>query len=236
MPNEADITIEKRLVNERRAGIVSSSLRKRNIGVQYVPSREEALRTVLGMIPAGTTVARGDSVTVDQLEIIPELVKRGQNKLLNPFERDTDGNSVVKPEDRQKIERETFSADIFLTGTNAITLDGKIVSIDGGGNRVAAMIYGPSKVIIVVGVNKIVKDVNQALERIHQICVPMNAERHALKHQLPQFKDLPCVMTGKCIDCNHEWRMCRYTIIIDGTMPRDKGRINVILIGDDLGF
>jgi hypothetical protein len=132
--------------------------------------------------------------------------------------------------------RETFSADIFITGTNAITLDGKLVNIDGAGNRVAAMIFGPSKVILVIGVNKIVKDVDAALERIHQMAAPVNAKRHVLKHHDEGLSTLPCVKTGSCADCRSDWRICNYTVIIDGAMPQHQGRINVVLVGEELGI
>jgi len=123
-----------------------------------------------------------------------------------------------------------------LTGTNAITLDGKLVNIDGVGNRVAAMIFGPKKVIVVAGINKIVSDVNEALERIRGFAAPMNAKRHYLKHQQPELGDLPCVQTGSCVDCRHDWRICNYTVIIEGAMIGQKGRINVVLVGEELGL
>jgi len=134
------------------------------------------------------------------------------------------------------MQRETFFADIFVTGTNAITLDGKLVSTDGLGNRVSAMIFGPKKVILVAGVNKIVNDVDEALRRIHEVAAPLNARRHYLKHHQPELGDLPCVRTGSCVDCSHGWRICRYTVIIEGTMAREKGRINVVLVGEELGL
>lgn len=236
MIDETDMSQEKKWFQEERARTVVNNLTKKNIAAQYVASREEALTTILEMIPAGVTVARGDSLSFDQVGVIPALVKRGQNKLIDPFERDSDGYFAVQGEARQQMERETFFADIFLTGTNAITLDGKLVSTDGHGNRVSAMIFGPRKVIILAGVNKIVKDLDAALERIHQVCAPLNAKRHYLKHHRPEFGDLPCVRTGRCTDCNHDWRLCRYTVIIEGTVVREKGRINVVLVGEELGI
>ena len=132
--------------------------------------------------------------------------------------------------------KESFFADVFVTGTNAITLDGKLVNIDGYGNRVAAMIYGPAKVILVIGTNKIVKNVDEALERIHQYAAPINAKRHYLKHHDQNFIDLPCIKTGGCVDCRHEWRICNYTTIIEGAVSRHQGRINVVLVGEELGI
>ncbi len=214
-----------------------NNLGKKNIRAQYVSNRVEALATVLEMIPPGATVARGDSVTIDQIGIIPELAKRKQNSIIDPMERDANGSFVYPDiEQRKRIARETFSAAVFLVGTNAVTLDGKLVNTDAWGNRVSAMIFGPEKVIIIAGVNKIVKDVNEGLERIHNVAAPMNAKRHFLKYHRTDFGDLPCAKTGSCVNCNHDWRICRYTVIIEGTMIREKGRINVVLVGEELGI
>ena len=243
MVDEMDLSEERKWLYEERARMVIANLKKKNINAQYVSSREEALSVVLGMIPEGATVARGDSVSLDQVGVIPELRKRNQNKIIDPFKRDADGFWVAETEDRRlqreehwMQQREALLSDVFLTGTNAVTLDGKLVNIDGRGNRVSAMIFGPKKVIIVAGVNKIVKDVNEALERIHEVAAPINAKRHYLKHHRPEFGDLPCVRTGSCVDCNHDWRICRYTVVIEGTIPWDTGRINVVLIGEELGI
>jgi len=237
MVNETDLSEERKWFYQERDKRVVTNLQKKNMNAQYVSNRQEALTTLIDMIPLGATVARGDSITIDQIEIIPELRKRKQNKIIDPLERDSDGLYIITEiEESRRIARETFSADIFLVGTNAVTLDGKLVNTDGWGNRVSAMIFGPDKVIVVAGVNKIVKDVNEALERIHNVAAPMNAKRHYLKHHRPEFGDLPCVRTGRCVDCNHDWRICRYTVIIEGAMIREKGRINVILIGEELGI
>ena len=143
---------------------------------------------------------------------------------------------LTEKEERRRMQREAFLSDIFLTGTNAVTLDGKLVNIDGLGNRVAAMIFGPQKVIVVAGVNKIVKDENQALERIRQFAAPINARRHYTQHNRPEFSDLPCVRTGKCVDCNHKWRICHFTVIIEGAWFQEEARTNVVLVGEELGI
>lgn len=236
MVDLTDMSPERQWLNEERARTVVNILQKRNINAQYVSSREEALSIILEMIPTGAIVARGDSISVDQLGIIPELKKRNQNKLIDPFECNADGLYVAEEEELQRMYKEALSADIFLTGTNAVTLNGKLVNTDGLGNRVSAMIFGPKKVIIVVGSNKIVKDVDAALERIRQVAAPMNAKRSIMKLHLPQYGDLPCVRTGRCIDCNHDWRCCCYTTIIEGAALPEKGRINVVLVGEELGI
>jgi len=236
MMDETDTSQEKKWLNEQRASEAVEALQARNIGAQYFPSCPEALSTLLGMIPPGSVVGRGDSITLEQVGIIGEINKRGQNRLIDPFERDEDGRFVAELEERRRMQREIFSSDIFLTGTNAITLDGKLVNIDGVGGRVAPMVFGPEKVVVVCGANKIVKDVDRALERIHSIAAPMNAMRHYTKHHQTEFGELPCVKIGKCVDCNHSWRICRYTVIIEGSMIGQKGRIQVVLVGEELGI
>lgn len=162
------------------------SLLKRKINSQYAASRAEALAAVMEMIRPGATVALGDSVSVDQVGVMEEITKSAQNKIINPLVRDADGNFTFNTHERNRLEREAFFTDIFISSTNAITLDGKLVSVDGHGNRVSAMICGPNKVIIVVGANKIIKDVDEALARIHNIATPINAIRHSLKHNMAE--------------------------------------------------
>ncbi len=237
MIDESNLSQERKWFYEQRAKTVVNNLQKKNMYAQYVSTRQAAFNTVIEMIPPGATVARGDSVTIDQIGVIPELKKRKQNRIIDQLEKDADGAYIFpEVEQRKRVARETFSADVFLVGTNAITLDGKLVNVDGWGNRVSALIFGPEKVIIVSGVNKIVKDINEALERIHNIAAPLNAKRHYMKHQRPEFGDLPCVRTGNCVNCNHDWRICHYTVIIEGTGVREKGRINVVLVGEELGI
>jgi hypothetical protein len=132
--------------------------------------------------------------------------------------------------------RETFFADIFVGGTNAVTLDGRLVNIDGTGNRVAAMIFGPARVILVAGIEKIVNDVPEALNRIHEYAAPINAQRHCIKHHDEALGGLPCVRTGSCVDCRHESRICNYVSIIEGAMPPQRDRISLVLVGEELGI
>jgi len=235
MIDETDISQEKAFFYKQRARKVIENLQKRKMNGYYAANRQEALSAVMDMIPPGTVVARGDSISLDQIGFIEAITQRGQNAVIDPFQLDSNG---FWPEEqiRQRMMRETFFADIFITSTNALTLDGKLVNIDGAGNRVSAMIFGPAKVILVVGANKIVKDTEAGLERIHQYTAPINAQRHALKHRSANLEGLPCVKTGGCIECKHDWKICNYTVIIDGAMPMHQGRINVVLVGEDLGI
>ena len=236
MIDEQDLNQEKGAYYEARAKSVIKNLLKQGIKGKYAASRQEALVAVMEMIPPGVTVARGDSISVDQVGVPEALVKGNRNKLINPLIRDENGLFAYGTEDRYRMEREVFYTDIFITSANAVTLDGKLVSIDGHGNRVSAMIFGPKKVIFVAGVNKIVKDVDEALVRIHNMATPINAMRHALKHNMPEGSELPCVKVGYCVDCNHPERPCRYTVIIEGSGSMDPGRFSVVLVGEELGI
>ena len=212
-------------------------LNRRGVKASYVANRQEALVMLMEMIPAGPTIGTADSITLVQIGIISALKKRGKNKVINPHLRKSDGNLVVDSgKERDELMRKVFFSDIFLIGSNAVTLDGKIVNTDGYGNRVAAMIFGPRKVIIVIGANKIVRDVEQGIKRIREVCAPQIAIKHGKSHHRPQFLDLPCTKTGICIDCTHPWRACHYTTIIEGVMEPHKGRIEVIIVGERLGI
>ncbi len=233
---DMDMSLEKKWLGEERAKIAVKNLRRRNINAEYFATRNEALEAILKRIPAGASVARGDSISVDQVGVIPALLKRRQNTVVDPFRWDEEGFYIDTAEAREKMCRDAFSADIFLAGTNAVTMDGKLVNVDGYGNRVAAMIFGPKKVILIIGVNKIVKDANEALERIHQLAAPLNAKRWYLKHHEEDLADLPCVKTGRCAECAHGSRICSFTVIIDGTPSSQEGRIYVALVGEELGI
>ena len=235
MIDETNISREMGEYNQQRAQRVIENLQKHKMNGFYAPNKEAALDMIMDMVPAGVVVARGDGITLDQIGLVEALHKRDQNHIIDPFVTDDEGN-WPDPVTRLQMMRETFFADILITGTNAITMDGKLVNIDGSGNRVAAMIFGPTKVILVAGVNKIVQDVEQGLQRIHQYSAPLNSKRHVLKHHSQGLAELPCVKTGVCVDCRMDWRICNYTVIIEGAMLFHKGRINVVLVGEDLGL
>jgi len=196
---------------------------------------------VLELIPKGATVGWGDSVTLHQIGVITELQKSQDYKIFDPFQRSEDGSLAVEGEERLSLMRKAMAADVFLSSMNAITIDGRMVSTDATGNRVAPVIFGPRKVIIVVGANKIVKNLKEAMSRVKNVAAPINAKRHLLEHKSQRFSDLPCVKTGNCVDCFHPERICRYTIIIDG--ERQPGaitdyipRIHLIIVGKELGI
>ncbi len=203
---------------------VLKNLAANNFTVCFAESSEVACKTILDMISKDTVVGIGDSATVRQIGILKELEEIG-TKILNPFSRKLT-TDPSKREMRYRISKEIFTSDVLITGTNAVTTDGKLVNIDAVGNRVAAMIFGPKKVIIVAGKNKIVKDIEEALHRIKNVIAPCHAKT----------KDFgtPCVQTGKCSDCSSDRRICNVTAIIEKKPWRTD--MVIILIDEDLGL
>jgi len=200
------------------------ALRRNRFDAVYVRSRKEALQSILQCVPSHATVGAGDSLTLKQLGVFKELKRRGFT-LFWPF-----GENVTK-EERRDVARKALLADVFLSGSNALTMDGKIVNIDASGNRVAGMIFGPKKAIVVVGINKIVRNVEGALERIRKVAAPLNARRIREERD---WELLPCVETGECVACNAENRICNITTVIE-KKPRAIDS-TVIIVGEKLGL
>lgn len=190
----------------------------------FVKNRKEALQAILDRIPQGSTVGGGDSATLMEIGVFRELRKRNFVTYY-PFDEE------MPIEKRREINRLGRMADIFLSGSNAITVDGKIVNVDANGNRVTGMIFGPKRAIIVVGTNKIVKNVEEALKKIRTFTAPLNAKRLGQSHGsgVP-----PCVETGRCVDCDSPRRICNVTTIIE-KKPRSID-ISVIIVGETLGI
>lgn len=198
--------------NEKRIEAIIKNLEARNMSGYYCETAEDAKRKILSMIGEDVLVSWGGSVSLDELGIKKEL----KNVL--------DGTAPT-PEEALENRRKAFMADVYLTGTNAITMDGKLVNIDKTGNRVAAMCFGPKKVIVVAGVNKIVENEEAAVGRIRtEACVP-NAIRLGLM--------TPCAVTGKCAECLGK-SLCCYTVTTRASAVKD--RIHVLLVNENLGY
>ena len=236
MKDDLTIQEEQGVIYKKLANRAAENLNKRGINACFAANREEAHSLVIDMIPEGVTVGTADSTTLLQLGMLSALKKRGKNEILNPFLRDEKGHLLVNGEERHELMRKVLLSDVYVIGTNAVTLDGKLVNIDGNGNRVAAMIFGPKKVIIVAGANKIVKDVDAAIKRVREYCAPRNVIRHGTKHHRTPFMDVPCAKTGFCVDCNHPYRICQYTTIIEGAIEWNRERMHVVLVGEELGL
>jgi L-lactate utilization protein LutB len=197
----------------------AEALAKNNFKASYVKTRKEAIDKALELIPADASVGIAGSVTSVELGL-PALLEGRGNTLYNH------GKPGLSPEESLAIRRKQLTSDVFLTSTNAITLDGKLVNVDGSGNRVAAMIFGPKKVVVIAGVNKIVRDVAEAERRIELYAAPMNNKRLNKPH--------PCTTTGVCMDCQSPGRICNVTTILRKAMPATEQ--HVIIVGEELGF
>jgi L-lactate utilization protein LutB len=206
---------------EKIAQATLKNLQKNGFTALYASSKEEALKMVLQMIPIDAKVGVGGSVTIREIGLVKALVERG-NSVADHWRSD------LSVEESRKLRLSHLTSDVFLSSSNAVTMDGKLLNADGTGNRVASMIFGPRKVIIVAGVNKIVKGVNEGLERIRDIASPMNANRLGYKS--------PCGLTGMCNEdkCEPPERLCHVITIIE-RRPNETNTA-VVLVGEPLGY
>jgi len=198
---------------------VVKALNARGFEAYFFESEAEAADKIVSLIPKNHTVSWGGSMTLVDMGIQERLAKEGYNLL--------DRDKAASPEERQDIMRRALLCDTFITGTNAISEDGWLVNIDGNGNRVAAMLYGPKQVIIAAGMNKVAKTCEDAVVRARTIAAPLNAQR------FPSLKT-PCSETGTCADCMGAETICSYFVSTRFCKPA--GRIKIVLIGKDLGF
>jgi len=200
------------------------SLRANNFKAKFAENSTVARQMILSSISKDAVVGAGDSATIRQIGVIEELKKK-RIRVLNPFTKELTLDPT-KTATRDDISRQLFTCDVLLAGTNAVTMDGKLVNIDAVGNRVASMIFGPKKVFIVVGRNKIVKDADEAFSRIKNVTAPFHA-------RTKQFAT-PCAQTGKCSDCSSPKRICSVVTIMEKKPWRTD--ISIILVDEDLGL
>ena len=203
---------------ETMAASIIKGLEKRGMEGYYFPSSKEAVASILSMIPSGSSVSWGGSVTLSESGMMDAL-KSADLELI-------DRSSAKSPQEKKSLERSAFGADYYFMSTNAITTDGELVNVDGNGNRTAALIYGPDHVMILAGMNKVAADAEAAVRRIHTQAAPPNAIRLGLH--------TPCSQTGICRDCLSPDCICAHTVIT--RFNRIPGRIKVFLIGETLGF
>ena len=209
--------IEER--NQKLAQELIKQLNRRHIEAFYCPTGEEAVKKVSELIADGSTVTWGGTATVRDLGIPAMLKNRGT---LQVFDRD----EVETPEEKQEMYLKAFSADVYLTSANAISEDGVIVNIDGNGNRIAAISWGPKRVIFVIGLNKVAQTVEAALARARGIASPINSQRFEM--------NTPCKLDGKCHNCNSPESICSYVHFLSNS--RGDGRHIVVLVGENLGY
>lgn len=201
--------------NDLLAEKVIKGLESRNMTGYYVQTKEEALRKALELIPEGSSITKGGSMSVVEIGLIDTL-KAGN---YNYCDRDA-------VPDKRTAELFAYNADFYLGSANAITEDGVLVNIDGNANRVSAYAYGPRKLLLVVGMNKVTKDVDHAMKRARNEAATINAQRFGLA--------TPCCQTGSCMNCKSPDTICCQFLIT--RFEKHKDRVHVILVNDDLGF
>ena len=212
------MTEMQKMYYEKRGQILVKNLKSRHFDAYYCATKEEALEKALSLIPENDIVGWGGSVTCQQIGLL-DAVRNGNYR---PIDRDT----CKTMEERNEAMRQCLLADTFLTGANAISLDGQMVNIDGNGNRVAAIVYGPKQVIVVAGMNKVEDTLEAAVTRARTVAAPMNQQRFGLPN--------PCTATASCADCKSETCICNHILVTRHCRP--VGKIKFVLVGEDLGF
>ena len=195
------------------------NLNRRHIEAHYCPTSQEAVDKVLELIADGSSVTWGGSMTVRDMGIPKALKERGNLEVL-------DRDVVEGAEEKQQMYLRAFTADVYLSSANAISEDGVIVNVDGNGNRVAAITWGPKKIIFIIGLNKVAQNVEAAIARARSTASPINAQRFDI--------NTPCKVDGVCHNCNSAESICSYIHLLRNS--RTAGRHVVVLVGEDLGY
>ena len=207
--------------NQKAAQGIITWLQKRRMTGSYAASAAQANQQVLELIPTGSIVYGCGSVSATEIGLWEKIAAIEGVTVLRHYQGP--GN---RQEDEMALRRRGLTADVMIASSNAITLDGRLVNLDGMGNRVAAMAFGPTKVILVVGMNKVAPDLESAMARVKHYAAPVNAMR--------RDKQTPCATNGLCADCRAPGRICNFWSIIEGSMIPN--RIHVVLVGQDLGY
>lgn len=211
------MTIKQNTYEKLAKGIIEK-FKTRGFEGFYVNTKEEALEKALSLIPEKSTIAWGGSESIKEIGLLDAL-REGDYELY-------DRTTAKTPQEQKEMYIKHVSSDYFLMSSNAVTLDGELVNIDGNGNRVACLITGPENVIMIVGMNKIAVDEKTAIERVRNFAAPPNGVRLGL--------NTPCSVTGKCGDCLSPECMCCHTVVT--RRVRKENRIKIILVGQELGY
>jgi len=213
---------------ELRLEVCKRALISNNFDTYIVKDTGEALKLVMNEIIPGTDARKfgyAGSLTVEETGILDEIRNNPDFEVVETF-----GKPSKNMEEVMERARHALLVDMFITGTNAVTETGTLVNLDMWGNRVSALAYGPKYVVIITGRNKLVADLDKAMERVRTYAAPVNTIRHNMKRP----RQTPCVKTSICHDCNDDWRICNVWTINEKSFP--KGRIKVVLVNEDLGF
>lgn len=202
------------------------ALERNNFTVCYAEDREQARGFAREFLTEGCCVATAGSVTLRETGI-QQMIEEGNYRYTNRYRKGTfDFDETLAPETVQQSYLDAYTADVYFTGANALTEEGELMYVDGQGNRISAVTFGPRKVVNVVGINKLVPDREQGFERIYQVAAPANSRRY--------HRSTPCVKLGRCIQCRNPQRGCSDYLIL--SHQREKGRMYVILVNEALGF
>jgi L-lactate utilization protein LutC len=206
--------------HEQVARQIIAELKKKKMAGSYAPTAAQARDEVIRMIPPGSTIFRCGSTSLVEMGLWEALKAVAGMTVIDPYLPE------YSPEEGLEQRRRGLTADVMISSVNAITLNGTLVNLDGMGNRIAAMAFGPRKVILVVGMNKVVPDLETAMKRVKHQAAPLNSIRLGLPN--------PCTETGLCADCRTPSRICNMWSIIEGQAVKD--RIHVKLVGESLGY
>ena len=209
----------KELYYEKRGQQLVKRLQQRHFEAYYCASKEDALRKALELIPEGASVGWGGAMSAQQIGLM-DAIKAGPYQAI-------DREQCKTPQERERAMLACLSADVFLTGANALSMNGEMVNIDGMGNRVAAIIYGPKSVLVIAGMNKAEDSLEAAINRARTVAAPMNQQRFLQPNN-------PCTVTGSCGDCKSETCICNHIVVTRHCRP--VGRIKFILVGEELGL
>jgi L-lactate utilization protein LutB len=202
---------------DKKGPKVADNFIKRGFDACYCPTKEDALAKAISLIPKDHVVSWGGSVSINEIGLRPYILEH-----YTCIDRDT----AKTPQERQDLMRHALLCDTFIMGTNAAVQDGQLFNIDGNGNRVAALIFGPKQVLVIVGMNKVEPTLEAAITRARTVAAPINIQRFGLK--------TPCSFTGMCADCNTSDTVCNQLVHTRHCSPPN--RIKVILVGENLGF
>ena len=208
----------KELYYEKRGNILVKNLQSRHFEAYYCATKEEALEKALSLIPEGAKVSWGGAMSARQIGLM-DAVKKGNYAVIDRDDYDT-------PEGKSKAAMDALQADVFFTGANGLSLNGQMVNIDGTGNRVAAIVYGPKSILVIAGMNKVEDTLDAAINRARTVAAPMNQQRF--------LNNTPCAVTGSCADCKSDGCICNQILITRNCRPT--GRIKFILVGEELGL
>ncbi len=205
-------------MNIERFNKLKENFKNRNIDVEYFDSLEDVKLYLLNTIPSDCKVGIGHSGTLQKMNITELLTKRGNIVYDKELGKDKNESKALK--------KKALLSDWYISGSNAVSADGRIINVDHSGNRVAAITFGPDKVIIVVGVNKVVDTVEEGINRAKNVASPLNAKRAGYNP--------PCVELNKCVDCSSKERVCNYLSIVEG--QTDGNRMKLCIVNEECGF